>query len=163
MKKLLSLCFVCLFAIMIFVGCGDGECCKAIELMGAGDRIHDSYTFANVGVKINDDGKNTYTIYGSVDKLDDAAVKEEFDIAEDVTHVVAIKLTAIKTEVKKDEVEISTDGNRAYDAEHLNGSDYTFIILEAVPGKTTNISVKWNKDAEGLNYIVYFDSNLELK
>ena len=28
MKKLLSLCFVCLFAIMIFVGCGDGECFK---------------------------------------------------------------------------------------------------------------------------------------
>ncbi len=162
MKKILSMILAC-FAMILFVGCGNGECCKAIELMGAGDRIHDSYTFANVGVKIKDDGKNTYTIYGSVDKLENPAVKEEFKIAEDVTHVVAIKLSAIKTQVKKDEVVITTNGNRSYDAEHLNGSDYTFIILEAIPGNTTTITVKWNKDAEELVYVVYFDTNLTLK
>jgi hypothetical protein len=162
MKKLLSLFFACL-ACVLFVGCGSGKCCSAIELMGAGDRIHDTYTFANSGVKIKDDGKNTYTIYGSVDKIYNDAVKKEFDIADDVTHVVALKLSAINSEVKKDEVEISTNGNRAYDAEHLNGSDYTFIIFEAVPNKTTTITVKWNKDAEELVYVIYFDSELTLK
>ena len=147
MKKILSLCFIFMFSLIIFVGCGSGQSAKAIELMGAGDRIHDSFTFANIGVKIKDDGKNTYTIYGSVEKLENAAVKKEFSIGK----------------VNKDEVEISTDGNRAYDAEHLNGSDYTFIILEAVPDKTTTISVRWNKGAEELVYVIYFDKNLELK
>ena len=163
MKKILSLCFIFMFSLIILVGCGSGQSAKAIELMGAGDRIHDSFTFANIGVKIKDDGKNTYTIYGSVEKLENAAVKKEFSIADDVNYVVAIKLTAIDSKVNKDEVEISTDGNRAYDAEHLNGSDYTFIILEAVPNKTTTISVRWNKDAEELVYVIYFDKNLELK
>ena len=97
------------------------------------------------------------------EKLENAAVKKEFSIADDVNYVVAIKLTAIDSKVNKDEVEISTDGNRAYDAEHLNGSDYTFIILEAVPNKTTTISVRWNKGAEELVYVIYFDKNLELK
>ena len=96
-------------------------------------------------------------------ETENAAVKKEFSIADDVNYVVAIKLTAIDSKVNKDEVEISTDGNRAYDAEHLNGSDYTFIILEAVPNKTTTISVRWNKGAEELVYVIYFDKNLELK
>jgi len=90
-------------------------------------------------------------------------LEKEFKIDNDVTHVVAIKLTAIKTKVVKDEAQISVNGSRAYDAEHLNGSDYTFIILEAVPDNTSTISVKWNKDAEELNYVVYFSADLNLK
>ncbi len=162
MKRFLSLCLIAL-GLFIFVGCGNGKCCSAIELMGAGDRIHDSYTFANVGVKISSDKNNVYTISGSVEKIDNETVKKEFKIDNDVTHVVAIKLTAIKTKVVKDEVQISVNGSRAYDAEHLNGSDYTFIILEAVPDNTSTISVKWNKDAEELNYVVYFSADLNLK
>lgn len=162
MKKFLSAIMIFLLSIFL-VSCGDGECCKAIELMGAGDRIHDSYTFANLGVKIKDDGKGVYTIYGAVEKLSNSKVKSEFEIAEDVSHVVAIKLTAIKTDVVKNEVQISTNGTRAYDAEHLNGSDYTFIILEAVPGTSTTISVKWNKNAKELNYNVCFADNIILK
>jgi len=162
MKRFLSLCLIAL-GLFIFVGCGNGKCCSAIELMGAGDRIHDSYTFANVGVKISSDKNNVYTISGSVEKIDNETVKKEFKIDNDVTHVVAIKLTAIKTKVVKDEAQISVNGSRAYDAEHLNGSDYTFIILEAVPDNTSTISVKWNKDAEELNYVVYFSADLNLK
>lgn len=162
MKKLVCI-LMAVFISFVFAGCGKGKCCEAIELMGAGDRIHDSYTFANTGVKIKNDDKNVYTIYGEVEKLENADVKKEFKIADDVTHVVAIKLTAIDETVKKDEVQISTNGIRAYDAEHLNGSDYTFIILEAVKDKTVTISVKWNKDAEELNYVVYFASDIILK
>ncbi len=162
MKKVLSLVLLCFLSVM-FVACGSGKCCEAIELMGAGDRIHDSYTFANTGVKIKNDGDNKYTIYGSVEKLENEAVKKEFKIDADVTHVVAIKLTAIDTEVDKDNLSISVNGNRSYDAEHLNGSDYTFIILEASKNKTVTISVKWNKEAEEKTYIVYFAEDLELK
>lgn len=161
MKKILSL-FLIFICIGVFVGC-NGSCCKAIELMGAGDRIHDTYTFANIGVKISDDGNNTYNISGSVEKLENESVKKEFGIANDVDHVVAIKLTAINSNVNKDEVQISTNGNRTYDAEHLNGSDYTFIILEAVPGKTVTITVKWNAQDEEKVYVVNFDQNLTLK
>ena len=162
MKKVFSLFFICLFCLS-FVACGKGKCCEAIELMGAGDRIHDTYTFANTGVKIKTDDDKKFTIYGSVEKLTDDAVKKEFDIDEDVTHVVAIKLTAIDDEVDKDKVKISIDGDRSYDAEHLNGSDYTFIILEAVKDRMVNISVKWNEESEEKNYIVYFDEDIELK
>lgn len=159
-----AICYLCIILSFFFLaGCGSGKCCDAIELMGAGDRIHDSYTFANTGVKISNDENNVYTIYGSVDKLANAAVKEEFKIAEDVTHVVVVKLTAIDTDVKKDEVEISTNGHRAYDAEHLNGSDYTFIILEAIPSTSVTITAKWNKDAEEKSYIVKFADDIELK
>ncbi len=161
MKRFFSFVLVIL-GLFIFVGCGSGKCCEAIELMGAGDRIHDTYTFANNGVKIKSEGKNVYTIYGSVEKLENAEVKKEFKIDEDISHVVAIKLTAIESDVNKDEVQISANGIRSYDAEHLNGSDYTFIILEAVPDKTVTISVKWNKDAEEINYVIYFASDLKL-
>ena len=160
--KLMSSIFIFVM-VVLFIGCGSGKSVSAIELMGAGDRIHDTYTFANSGVSIKDNGNNVYTIFGSVDKLTDESVKSEFKIADEVTHVVAIKLSAINTEVKKDEVEIFTDGNEAYDAEHLNGSDYTFIILEVVPGGSTSISVKWNKNAEILNYVVNFATDIDLK
>lgn len=154
-----ALIFVC---IGLLVACNSGSA-KAIELMGAGDRIHDTYTFDNVGTKIKDDGKNTYTIYGSVNKLTDNNVKNEFEIAEDVSHIVAIKLSAIGTKVIKEEVEIYVNGARNYDAEHLNGSTYTFILLEAKVGSVVTISVKWNKDADTLNYVLNFDEMLELK
>ena len=154
---LLAICFVSLTA------CGGGQGIKAIELMGAGERIHDTYTFANTGTMIEEKNNNVYEISGSVDKLDNSAVKEEFKIDEDVTHVVAIKLTAVGTQVKKDEVKISVNGNRAYDAEHLNGSDYTFIILEAKPDSTATISVKWNSDDSEKIYVIYFAENLALK
>lgn len=162
MKKIMSLFLVCLTALM-FVSCGKGKCCEAIELMGAGDRIHDSYTFANTGVKIKSDDKQTYTIYGSVEKLENEAVKKEFKIDEDINHIVAIKLSAIDTEVDKDNLQISVNGIRSYDAEHLNGSDYTFILLEAAKNKTVTITVKWNKDAEEKTYVVYFTEDIELK
>lgn len=162
MKKFFSVIFACFF-VLLFVGCGSGENDKAIELMGAGDRIHDSYTFANVGVKITDDGKNVYTISGSVEKMVDENVRKEFKIAEDVTHIVAIKLTAVGEEVDKENVEIYTNGNEAYDAEHLNGSDYTFILLEVVPNNSITISVKWNKNMEKINYIVNFAEDIILK
>lgn len=162
MKKFLCLCLGFL-SMFVFVSCGKGKCCSAIELMGAGDKIHDSYTFANTGVKIKDDGSNTYTIYGSVEKLTDEKVKTEFGIKESVSHVVAVKLSAINSEVKKDEVEIYVDGAENYDAEHLNGSDFTYIIIETVPSNTVSISVKWNKEMAKLTYIINFDSELVLK
>ena len=149
--------------VLIFslVGCAQNK--KAIELMGAGDRIHDTYTFANVGTNIKDNGNNSFTIYGSVDKLDNSAVKEEFDIDENISHIVAIKLSAIESKVNKDEVEIKVNGVRNYDAEHLNGSTYTFILLEAKPAETVSIAVKWNSSMQTINYIVNFDENLILK
>lgn len=146
----------------VFIGC-DSNMKNAIELMGAGDRIHDSFTFANIGVNIQNNSENIYTISGSVESLENIEVKKEFDIESDVDHVVAIKLSAVGTQVDKDNVEIKTNGIRAYDAEHLNGSNYTFIILEAVPGKTVSISVKWNKDDNEKTYIINFDNNLTLK
>lgn len=162
MKKVFSLFFICLFC-LAFVGCGKGKCCEAVELMGAGDRIHDTYTFANTGVKIKTDDKKKFTIYGTVEKLTDENVKKEFKIDEDVTHVVAIKLTATDDEVDKDKVKISVNGDRSYDAEHLNGSDYTFIILEAAKDRTVTITVKWNSEAEEKTYVVYFADDIELK
>lgn len=161
MKKFLSaILMTCLM--FVFVGCGSNMK-SAIELMGAGDRIHDSFTFANIGVNIRNNSENVYTISGSVDSLESSEVKKEFDIENDVSHVVAIKLTAVGTQVDKESVEIKTNGIRAYDAEHLNGSNYTFIILEAIPGKTVSISVKWNKDDQEKTYIINFDENLTLK
>ena len=160
MKKTICL-FLCVFA-LFFVACGSGHKTNAIELMGAGDQIHDSYTFANNGVTISHDN-NTYLIGGSVDKLTDEAVKQEFEIADSVTHVVAIKLTAVESDVVKDEVEIDVNGVENYDAEHLNGSNYTFIILNAVPGESVSISVKWNKNEDVKTYIVNFDEELTMK
>ena len=162
MKRFCNIMLACFF-ILFFSGCGSGVSDKAIELMGAGDRIHDSYTFANVGVSIKDDGKNVYTISGSVDKLLDENVRKEFNIEDKVTHIVAIKLTAVGEEVDKDNVEIYTNGSESYDSEHLNGSDYTFILLEVVPNNSTTISVKWNKNAEVLNYIINFSEDIVLK
>ena len=162
MKKILCCCLA-LISVFMFVSCGKGKCCSAIELMGAGDRIHDSFTFANTGVKIKDDGKNVYTISGSVEKLTDENVKKEFGILESVEHVVAIKLTAIEQEVVNDEVEIYVDGAENYDAEHLNGSDFTFIILQSIPNNSVSVSVKWNKNADKLTYILNFDADLVLK
>ena len=95
--------------------------------------------------------------------MTDSNVKKEFKIDEDVTHVVAIKLTAIEDEVKKDEVEITVNGSRSYDAEHLNGSDYTFIILEVNRGQTVSIGAKWNSEAEVKNYVINFSEEIELK
>ena len=138
--------------------------CKDIQLMGAGDRIHDSYTFANNGVKLQDLGENNYEISGSVDYLSDTKVKEEFNISEGVNHVVAIKLSnCSNTVVKEDEVEIQINGVENYDAEHLNGSDYTFIILAAKVGATSTISVKWNKDAQAKVYTIHMSDDLVLK
>ena len=150
------------FSALNFMSCG---CigCSAIELMGAGDRIHDSYTFANVGVKIKEEKENYFVISGSVEKLTDSNVKQEFKIDEDIDYVVAIKLTAINSEVDKENVTISVNGIRSYDAEHLNASDYTFVILEAVPGVTVSINVKWNKDAEEKTYFVKFADDLNLR
>ena len=167
MKK--SLFFVVLGCMMIaasiaIVACTDQNVCKEIQLMGAGERIHDSYTFANVGVTLNKTAENTFIIGGSVDKLTNAKVREEFNIADDVTHVVAIKLSNCSGNITDSEyVEIMVDGVRNYDAEHLNGTDYTYIILEAIPGESTNISVKWNSDMQKIDYTITFDENLQLK
>ena len=153
MKKILFLFLTFIFSITL-VSCGC-KGCKAIELMGAGDRIHNSFTFANVGVNLKETSETTYEISGSVEKLDSEAVKKEFSIDDNITHVVAIKLTAIDTEVDSKNVVISVDGNEAFDAEHLNGSDYTFIILEAVKGKTVSITVSWN-GVDEYNYVLLF-------
>ena len=152
-----------LFCVMSFnfISCGCNGC-KAIELMGAGDRIHDSYTFANTGVEIKEMEENYYEISGSVEKLTNQAVKNEFKIDEDIEHIVAIKLTAINSKVDKNNVSINVNGNRNYDAEHLNGSDYTFILLEAVKGSTVSISVKWNNDDSIKTYTIKFSDDLTL-
>ncbi len=164
MKK--SIFVIILSAICLSVAIGITACeskCKDIELMGAGDRIHDSFTFANVGVVLTDKGENNFEISGSVEYLSDEKVKKEFSIAEDIHHVVAIKLSnCSSTSVDSSQVEISVNGNRNYDAEHLNGSNYTFIILEAKPNSTTTISVKWNKDAEPKEYSIFMSQDLEL-
>lgn len=158
----LIISIVCLSVAIGLAACK--EECKDIELMGAGDRIHDSYTFANNGVTLTDKGDNKFEIGGSVDYFSDSAVKEEFGIAADVNHVVAIKLfNCSSTSVVEDEVEIEVNGNRNYDAEHLNGSNYTFIILEALVDSSTTISVKWNANAEPKEYTIYMSPNLTLK
>ena len=160
-KKLIFVIAIVFLCQNIFCGCG--STIKAIELMGAGDRIHDSYTFANVGTKINYEGNNKYTIYGSVEKLVDQNVKKEFKISESIEHIVALKVTAVETDVVKDEVEIFIDGAESYDAEHLNGSTFTYVLLEAKSNSTVNISVKWNKNAEKIDYIIYFAEDIVLK
>ncbi len=165
MKKnifMIVLGFAVLGAAIGLAACKDK--CKDIELMGAGDRIHDSYTFANTGVGLTDMGNNKFEITGSIEYLSDSAVKTEFKIPEDVSHVVAIKLTNCSgVNIVKEEVKVEVNGTRNYDAEHLNGSNYTFIILEAKVGATTTISVKWNKDAEPMVYTIKMSDNLVLK
>ena len=160
-SKNLFVMFMILLALFSFVSCAPGTA-QAIELMGAVDRIHDSYTFANIGVKIKKTAEEVYTIYGSVERFENARAKQEFSIDEDVTHIVAIKLTAVDCDVSQNEVEIMINGVRSYDAEHLNGSDYTFIIFEAVPGSSVTINVKWCSNNQK-NYVVKFDESLILK
>lgn len=159
MKNCLVICFsICL---MFIVACSCNSK-KDIELMGAGDRIHDSFTFANTGVEIKETDDNVYLISGSVEKLTSEEIKNEFNIASDIDYVVAIKLSANGKEVIKDKVTISVDGLRSYDAEHLNGNDYTFIILEAKKNETVSIKVSWNGTDEK-SYVLKFDENLTLK
>ena len=142
--------------------CGQKEC-KELQLMGAGDRIHDSYTFANQGVVLTKLAENQFEISGRVKYLADDKVKEEFDIDADVNHVVAIKLCNCSgNQTNKNEVQIVVDGVRNYDAEHLNGDDYTFIILEAVPSDTVNISVKWNATMQPEEYTIKMADDLVL-
>jgi len=159
-KRLFSI--VLMIAIISCCACAKTEKTHAIELMGAGDRIHDTYTFANTGVTISSKD-NTYLISGSVESIADKNVKDEFNIDDIVTHVVAIKLTAVESEVVKDEVQIQVNGSRAYDAEHLNGLNYTFIILEALPGQTVSIVAKWNKNESEKSYVLNFSEDLILK
>ena len=161
MKKIFSIALSILCLITI-VGCSQKNSKKDIELMGAGDRIHDTYTFANNGVKIEEKEENVYRIFGSVDKMEDVAVKDEFEIDADVSHVVAVKLSANGRNVVREKVSIKIDGIRSFDAEHLNGSDYTFIILEAVKNKSVAITVSWDGENE-INYVLMFDENLTLK
>ena len=160
MKKIILSVLIILVSFN-FISCGC-KGCSAIELMGAGDRIHDTYTFANKGVTIKETDNNVYEIAGSVEKLTSEAVKTEFKIDADITHIIAIKLTAIDTKVDSDKVVINVNGSRNYDAEHLNGSDYTFIIIEAVKGSTVSISVKWNEEDEIKTYLLKFSNDLVL-
>ena len=160
MKGFLSVIFS-LICLMVCIGCS-GSKTKAIELMGAGDKIHDTFTFANIGVEIKEKEENIYEISGSVEKITDENVKDEFDIDEDVTHVVAIKLTAVDSTVLEEKVKVYVDGSRAYDAEHLNGSNYTFIILEAKPGALATVNALWDGENEKV-YTVKFNENLTLK
>ena len=146
----------------VIVACGANEC-REVQLMGAGERIHDSFTFANTGVVLEKLQDNNYLISGSVDYLDDARVKNEFDIDDNINHVVVFKLCNCSgNKTVKNEVEISIDGVRNYDAEHLNGDDYTYVILEAVPSQTVNISVKWNEQMQPIEYKIKMADNLEL-
>lgn len=161
MKKIWFLFFGLILPIVL-VSCGMNNTKKDIELMGAGDRIHDTFTFANLGVHIKEKETNVYEISGSVEKLDNVKIKEEFEIDEDVSHVVAIKLSANGKDVDKEKVSIKINGVRNYDAEHFNGTDYTFIILEAVKGEQVSIVVSWNGEEEN-NYILKFSEDLELK
>ena len=149
---------ICIFG---FVACSNSGK-KDIELMGAGERIHDTFTFANRGVSITEKEKNMYEISGEVDKINDDKIKQEFEIDNDIDYVVAIKLSANGREIKEDKLKIEIDGIRAYDAEHLNGKDYTYIILEAVADANVSISVKWDGEQEN-KYIIQFSENLILK
>lgn len=161
MKRLL-LIILCFILPILIVSCGGKKGDKDIELMGAGDRIHDSFTFANIGVELTETEDNVYKISGSVEKLNDDAVKQEFGIGEAVNHVVAIKLSANGKEIDKEKVSIKIDGVESFDAEHLNGSDYTFIILEAAKGKSVSVEVSWNGEDKN-TYVIVFDENLSLK
>ena len=75
---------------------------------------------------------------------------------------MAIKLTAVDSTVVEEKVKVYVDGSRAYDAEHLNGSNYTFIILEAKPGSLATVNVLWDGENEKV-YTVKFNENLTLK
>ncbi len=161
MKKIWFL-FFGLFLPIVLVSCGNMNTRKDIELMGAGDRIHDTFTFANLGVSIREKETNVYEISGSVEKLEDEKIKKEFEIDESVSNVVAIKLLANGKDVVKEKVSIKVDGVRNYDAEHFNGKDHTFIILEAVKGGQVSIVVSWNGEEEN-NYIIKFSEDLVLK
>lgn len=161
MKKLYFLFFGLILPIVL-VSCGMNNTKKDIELMGAGDRIHDTFTFANLGVEIKEKETNVYEILGSVEKLEDKKIKEEFEIDEEVNNVVAIKISANGKEVNKEKVSVKIDGVRNYDAEHFNGTDYTFVILEAVKGKQVSIVVSWNGEDE-VSYVLQFSNNLILK
>ena len=160
MKKILSMILIaiCIFG---FVACSNSDK-KDIELMGAGERIHDTFTFANRGVSITEKENNVYEISGEVDKINDDKIKQEFEIDNDIDYVVAIKLSANGREIKEDKLKIEIDGIRAYDAEHLNGKDYTYILLEAVANANVSISVKWDGEQEN-KYIIQFSENLILK
>lgn len=161
MKKLYFLFFGLILPIVL-VSCGMNNTKKDIELMGAGDRIHDTFTFANLGVEIKEKEANVYEILGSVEKLEDKKIKEEFEIDEEVNNVVAIKISANGKEVNKEKVSVKIDGVRNYDAEHFNGTDYTFVILEAIKGKQVSIVVSWNGEDE-VSYVLQFSNNLILK
>lgn len=161
MKKLYFIFFGLILPIVL-VSCGMNNTKKDIELMGAGDRIHDTFTFANLGVEIKEKETNVYEILGSVEKLEDKKIKEEFEIDEEVNNVVAIKISANGKEVNKEKVSVKIDGVRNYDAEHFNGTDYTFVILEAVKGKQVSIVVSWNGEDE-VSYVLQFSNNLILK
>ena len=161
MKKIWFMFFGLILPI-ILVSCGMNNTRKDIELMGAGDRIHDTFTFANLGVEIKETEKNVYEISGSVEKLDNEKIKQEFEIDEDVNHIVAIKLSANGKDVEKEKVSIKIDGVNNYDAEHFNGTDYTFVLLEAVKSGQVSIVVSWNGEEEN-NYIVKFSDDLILK
>ena len=161
MKKF-GLIIFCLLLPLMIVACGDMNTKKDIELMGAGDRIHDTFTFANVGVNLEETDENVFKISGSIERLESSAIKEEFEIDSDINNVVVIKLSANGKDVDKDKVNIKIDGVRSYDAEHLNGSDYTFVILEAVKSQTVSIKVSWNGVDEN-TYVIVFDENLILK
>ena len=144
------------------VACGQNEC-KELQLMGAGERIHDSYTFANNGVMLEKLQENQYLISGRVDYLSSAKVKDEFDIDPDISHVVVLKLCNCSgNQTVPEQVEVAIDGMRNYDAEHLNGTDYTYIILEAVPAATTTITVKWNSEMEPIIYSLKMADDLQL-
>ena len=161
MKKMWCIIFGFILP-MIMVACGVNNTRKDIELMGAGDRIHDTFTFANIGVELKEKENNIYEISGSVEKINNEKIKEEFEIDEDVNNVIAIKLSANGKSVDKDKVSIKIDGVRFYDADHMNGSDYTFIVLEAVKNKTVSIVVSWNGEDEN-SYIIQYSENLILK
>ena len=162
MKKIGRVFLYLLIPLLFFVSCGEKETTKAIELMGAGDRIHDSFTFANLGVEIKEVSADEYKIFGSVEKLEDDLIKREFEIDEDVNHVVVIKISANGKEVDKEKFSIKIDGVRSYDSDHLNGTDHTFAILEAVKNQSVLIEVSWNGQDKN-NYIIKFDENLILK
>lgn len=161
MKKLWFVFFGLILPI-ILVSCGMNNTKKDIELMGAGDRIHDTFTFANLGVELKEKEDNVYEISGSVEKLENQKIKEEFEIDEDINNVVAIKISANGKEVDKKKIRIKIDGVRNYDAEHFNGTDHTFVILEAVKGKQVSIIVSWNGEEE-IDYVLRFSDDLILK
>lgn len=161
MKRIFVM-MMCFALLVVVSACADKNTKKDIELMGAGDRIHDTFTFANTGVELKEKEDNVYEISGYVEKLEDENVKNEFDIDEDVNNVVAVKLSANGREVIKDKVSIKVNGVRNYDAEHLNGNDYTFVILEAVKGKGVSIEVSWNGE-DNESYVIQFNENLTIK